>query len=79
MTSSIQYTIAGKNYVLIEFPMLPNIDGKKFDEEVKRLDIVFQGLIILRYGWLFNRDILSMKLLVPENKLIEFNNLKLTK
>jgi len=64
--------LSGKKYLLIELPVLSSTD-REIEERIKKYDGIYQGIKKLHTGGFFSRSYAIIKVLIPEENVIEFN------
>lgn len=71
----LHYRIANRNYILIN-QFVANVNKKKVTDAIVKFECIVQGLEMLR-GSFWTPTFLSVKILVPEDRIIEYNKINL--
>jgi hypothetical protein len=69
----------GIKYLLMQIPISSGTNQKTLKYETKRLGVISQSIAIIKKGGLFSNTLIGINFLVPEENVIEFNNIDFTK
>lgn len=67
------YEIAGKKYLLFEYPFSETKKLETFQEAVKNYNGIVQGVGEIKRGFLVSGYVV-VRVLIPEEKAVEFSN-----
>lgn len=71
--------INGIKYVKIRYTIMERTNTDKLTKYCSDNDIILQSMDIIRKGGYFSNPIVGANLLIPENKVLEFNNTKFSR
>ena len=73
--SDIIHELNGKKYLLVELPLTTDKDhNKKMQSCMKKFNCIAQGVKEISTGGWFSKPYVIIKILVPEENVIQFNN-----
>lgn len=67
----IIYEIAGKKYLLFDYPFTDKERFNKFQRTIQKFNVIVQGADV-KQGWFSGKA--NVRVLIPEDKAVEFSN-----
>lgn len=74
MKEKLTYKIAGKEYLLIEVLMTQPSTVRKVDKLIEKLGAIEQGIKDHKQAGMFSSGLLILKILVPVNKIKQWQD-----